>query len=55
MNNCQEQNNEVFLINANVENKNDKGIQCDIDNETNIDAIDNHSIFDLTLALQMMN
>lgn len=38
MNNCQEQNSEEYLINSNVENKNDKGIQCDMDNETNTDA-----------------
>ncbi|KAL4104706.1 hypothetical protein QTP88_019988 [Uroleucon formosanum] len=40
MNNCQEQNSEEYLINSNVENKNDKGIQCDMDNETNTDAIE---------------
>ncbi|KAF0772389.1 THAP domain-containing protein 2 [Aphis craccivora] len=34
-NNCEEQNSDEFLIDANVENKNDKGIQCDMDNETN--------------------
>ncbi|XP_025424708.1 uncharacterized protein LOC112693733 [Sipha flava] len=37
-NNCQKQNSEEFLINSNVENKNDKGIQCDMNNETNTDA-----------------
>ncbi|XP_060861884.1 uncharacterized protein LOC132938914 [Metopolophium dirhodum] len=34
------QNSEEHLINSNVENKNDKGIQCVMDNETNTDATD---------------
>jgi len=25
------QNNEEFIINENIENKNDRGIQCDMD------------------------
>ncbi|KAL4131484.1 hypothetical protein QTP88_008792 [Uroleucon formosanum] len=38
MNNCQQQNSEEYLFNSNVENKNYKGIHCDMDNEKNTDA-----------------
>lgn len=38
----QEQSNEECIKNVNVENSNDKGIQCDMNKETNINATEQY-------------